>query len=73
MSDEDAGSLRCPPFGFHCIMGGAFIRRVYGHAEVLWGNVFSPKFRRSFRVESCLVFRHFQKEIQERKERFSED
>jgi hypothetical protein len=35
--------------------------------------VFSPKFRRSFRVESCLVFRHFQKELLERKERFSED
>jgi hypothetical protein len=25
--------------------------------------VFSPKFRRSFREESCLVFRHFQKEL----------
>jgi len=62
MSDEDLSGLR--RLAFIASWGGAFIRRVYGHSGEI---VFSPKFRRSFRVESCLVFRHFQKELQERK------
>jgi hypothetical protein len=71
MSDEDLSGLR--RLAFIASWGEPSLGGFTGTLKYSGEMVFSPKFRRSFRVDSCLVFRHFQKELQERKERFSED
>jgi hypothetical protein len=57
LSDEDLSGLH--RLAFIASWGGAFIRRVYGHR----GNGLLTQIPANFRVESCLVFRHFQKEL----------